>query len=421
MVRSFWGGCVVALAVAGMAGLLSRRAWGEEDLAPPLHLDPPQPPPVFATEDVEHNAQKFVTTYLFEHVADHVNKTVKPPVAFGYNDVLLAWDYRESLKAAADAPQGSNFFAVMRELRGAAEDQRSRLAAQALLVFNTLNLAANMPSGPYTEEQRKAIATTLPGMIERIRERAESVEGAEALVRELPAAERKSLADLLLSTADWHAGRVKQLLQAKEELQGKGLLGFALRTEREIDRKSQQVTRLYTYYMPTAGRKVQHGVAAAWHPNGRVESYREYRHGKLHGRSFSWDTEGRATFMAQYAEGQPTGVQRHWYGHGTGQIMIQEVRYLGPQSTAGTTWKGERVVEMVETRGGKTCGTHKTWHDNGKPRVFMTYKDGVTVYERSFYETGRPRCEGALGPQGRTGVWKYWEPDGTLTEKKEGR
>ncbi|MEO0249531.1 MAG: hypothetical protein ABIN58_08330, partial [candidate division WOR-3 bacterium] len=395
-------------------------ARGVEDLTPPL-TEPPQPPPALSTEDVEQNAQKFVTTYLFEHVAEHVNKTTKPAVAFGYNDVLLMWDYREARKAEAQAGQPASFFAVVGELRNAAEDKRDRWAAAALLVFNTLNLAANMPSGPYTEEQRKVLAKTLPGMLERIREHAESVEKAEALFRQLPAGERKALADMLLTTADWRAERCKQLLKAKDDMQAKGLLEFALRTEREhFSRTDKRTQRLYTYYLAGPSKRVFHGVDAEWHASGPLASYHERRHGKSHGVLLTWDERGRPTLMARFADGKPTDFRREWQNFGTKHATATETRYTDPQSGTWTRWNCGRAVEAGEFRDGKPCGTTRSWYDNGKPKCFTTYRDGVTIYQRTFYETGKPESEGALGPGGRTGVWKYWDPDGKVTEKKEG-
>jgi hypothetical protein len=85
MKQSVLVGCLAALGAAAGAALAPPAARGEEDLTAPTYLHPPLPPPVLTAEDVEYNAQKFVTTYLFEHVAEHLNKTAKPLVPFTYN------------------------------------------------------------------------------------------------------------------------------------------------------------------------------------------------------------------------------------------------------------------------------------------------------------------------------------------------
>ncbi len=184
----------------------------------------------------------------------------------------------------------------------------------------------------------------------------------------------------------------------------------------------KRTQRLYTYYLVGPAKRVYHGVDAEWHPNGPVASYHERRHGKSHGVLLTWDQRGRPTLMARYADGKPTEFRREWQNFGTKHVTTSEALYTDPESYTSMGWLGDHVVSMSEVRKGKPFGTSKSWYPNGQPKCFTTYNDnGAVVYQRSFYETGKPQSAGAVGPQGYTGIWKYWDAEGKLTEKKEGR
>ncbi len=133
-----------------------------------------------------------------------------------------------------------------------------------------------------------------------------------------------------------------------------------------------------------------------WHEGGSLAAQGAYIHGKRHGPWTYWDSPGNVRWGGEYLYGVKEG---DWVEYGKD----------GRRSTVGY-------------RGGKKYGLERVWgSETGELRSETTWfaaeKDGPA---HTWHANGKLESRGNYSEDKPTGLWEYWNSDGTLDEARTG-
>jgi len=187
-----------------------------------------------------------------------------------------------------------------------------------------------------------------------------------------------------------------------------------------------------------AGRR--DGVYEDFHPNGKRYERTEYRRGKREGEAVFYDSTGRQYGSITYKGGLPTAYrftapdgkvlasgsdapfvrELPWYSAEGYPVSLVSYNSEGMHGTA-KYFHRTGVVRREETyRDGEENGPSTDYYQGGKKKAERMAKDGSDengMY-RGWYTTGKKEAEGVLVRGTRTGIWRWYAGNGTMTEEE---
>ena len=136
----------------------------------------------------------------------------------------------------------------------------------------------------------------------------------------------------------------------------------------------------------------KNGTKTWWYENGQKSSESNYKDGKEHGTSYSWFDNGEIKYEINYKNGLKHGCYKRWeYGR-----KLEERNYKnGELHGLSTVWDGELKIKIENYKNDKLEGESYSYHDNGKLRYKIVFKNGCPVGKTEcFDENGIKYHEG---------------------------
>lgn len=153
-------------------------------------------------------------------------------------------------------------------------------------------------------------------------------------------------------------------------------------------------------------------VKKEFYKNGQLKEVTTYKGHQLYGPYEAFYENGQIRAKGSYEEGKMVGTWKYWYENG---LQMSEGTYKGNQLVNLQAWDKEGNQTI------KDCtGIAILYYPDGSPMSQVSYKDclmhgeWITWFEggqeesRIYYERGIP-----------TGVWRFWNPDGTLQKAEK--
>ncbi len=156
-------------------------------------------------------------------------------------------------------------------------------------------------------------------------------------------------------------------------------------------------------------------VKKDFYKNGQLKEEISYKGGQAHGLYEAYYENGKLRVKGIYENGKMVGTWKYWYDNGSlmSQGTYEENKLINLQA-----WDKEGNQTIKDG-----TGTAILFYPDGTPMSQVTYKDCLMDGEwKTWFENGKLESEFYFDNGNPTGIWKFWNPDGTLqrVEKHNG-
>jgi antitoxin component YwqK of YwqJK toxin-antitoxin module len=164
----------------------------------------------------------------------------------------------------------------------------------------------------------------------------------------------------------------------------------------------------------------QSGVSKSYYENGSLKEEVTHKNGLKEGKMSQYFPNGKPSLVAMFVNNEPSGAYVDYYENGNKKK--EGTLKTGIMNGVWKYYYENGKLDREETRNheGDLDGVNKAFFENGNMKYSSNFKNGKEncAQYKEWYENGKLKMEGEVKDNESVGLWKFYDVNGNVTEKK---